>query len=350
MARSNRKSNRNSSARPVGRPVVSSAQPVDRVVERDATDAGAKPIANVETFAPSTPGQPPTPAETHSLPETSVTERLDQLAEMIGRLDGKLTNLSVSSGMRIEDSADEHREAMRAELERLKDRLDAAAAANHELRQQNEDLAAQLAQSGVRQTVRRDSAIDETMTWEQRKELIFQQMETDSFDAEAFVAQLPTVNPSSGAIASELAVSIGPIEFVREVTDHLRQAELLAERRGEELAELRILLHQQAEDRQAGVVVGAAAIAGMFDSDELVQQERERLQALQAEWEDKFRQAEIAASLERAKLARERQELARRTAEVEEKLEDMQRHQVQKTEPDRGSRRWLAELGLGSRS
>ena len=48
----------------------------------------------------------------------------------------------------------------------------------------------------------------------------------------------------------------------------------------------------------------------MIDENELVVQERERLQMLQVEWEEKFREGEIQASLERAKLSRERQELA----------------------------------------
>ena len=95
------------------------------------------------------------------------------------------------------------------------------------------------------------------------------------------------------------------------------------------------------------MAIGAAAIAEMIDSDELVQQERERLQLLQAEWEEKFRQGEIEASLERAKLSRERQELAKKQAELEEQLEHARRESRHANENGSASkRRWLVKLGL----
>ena len=88
----------------------------------------------------------------------------------------------------------------------------------------------------------------------------------------------------------------------------------------------------------------------MLDSDELVQQERERLQMLQAEWQEKFRQGEIEASLERAKLSRERQELAKKQDELQERLERNQREarqaQGKKGSSSASSGRWLAKLGL----
>ena len=116
-----------------------------------------------------------------------------------------------------------------------------------------------------------------------------------------------------------------------------------------EIMELRVLLSQQSSNIGA-VAVGAAAIAENLDGDELIQQEREKLQALQAEWRDKLRQAEIDLSIERARIARQR-------AEVEEKVSayDSARAQHkaddnagtsggQPKQPTRG--RWLARLGL----
>ena len=118
------------------------------------------------------------------------------------------------------------------------------------------------------------------------------------------------------------------------------------ERRDEEIHELRSLLEEQSGTRGDGVAVGAAAIAEMLDADELVQQERERLQALQQQWEEKFRESEIEASLERAKLSRERLELARKNSELEERLEHLRREARQAEETGPSSRRWLAKLGL----
>ena len=98
-----------------------------------------------------------------------------------------------------------------------------------------------------------------------------------------------------------------------------RRDEELKER-SQQIRELQSLLDQQSETRDGGIAIGAAAITQMFDADELVRDERERLQQMQEEWEDKFRQAEIEASLERAKLSRERQELAKKMSELEEQL------------------------------
>lgn len=95
------------------------------------------------------------------------------------------------------------------------------------------------------------------------------------------------------------------------------------------------------------MAVGAAAIAQMMDRDELIMEERQRLQELQTEWETKFRQIEIAASIERASLARDRQQLERRNVELEEQLAHLKRElrQEEITGPNQ-SRRWLAKLGL----
>lgn len=115
-----------------------------------------------------------------------------------------------------------------------------------------------------------------------------------------------------------------------------------------EIGELQFLLQQRSETPGGNVAFGAAAIASIVDSDELVMEERQRLQQLKSDWEDKFRQAEIEASLERAKLSRERQELARRTEELEEELDRLKRAERNEHRDQPTGRRWLAELGLNS--
>ncbi len=85
-----------------------------------------------------------------------------------------------------------------------------------------------------------------------------------------------------------------------------------------------------------------------MDHDELIIQERERLQHAQEEWREKLRQAEVEISLERARIARERTEL-------QEKQHALEKQAAQQAPPSSdgktaeklGSRgRWLTRLGL----
>jgi hypothetical protein len=60
-----------------------------------------------------------------------------------------------------------------------------------------------------------------------------------------------------------------------------------------------------------------------------------------------MREAEITASLERAKLSRERQELAKHQAELDEELAHLRREfRHQGDTKDTANRRWLVKLGL----
>jgi len=207
-----------------------------------------------------------------------------------------------------------------------------------QLRAQNSDLASQLASSCVRETVATSvSGTSDALSWDDRKQLILQQMEDDSFDAEAFVESLSAETEDE---------SINPLEYVRQlhVTLENREAEIAC--REQEIRELRCLLDQQSETLQSGVAIGAAAIAENIDSDELIQEERKRLHSLQREWEEKLRDEEIKSSLERAKIARERQELAHKQAELEEQVIHHQRESLQQQGGGPRSRRWLAQLGL----
>ena len=218
------------------------------------------------------------------------------------------------------------------EAERLRQKIQRLESENSELHSQNEELAAKIATSKIQETAPKNSLeAGEMLSWEERKRLILLQMEEDSFDANQFAASL------SDEIKSGKET---PGAFI----DRLR---LEIEHRDEEIAELRNLLAQQAETRSDGTAIGASAIAGMLDADELIIQERGKLQQLQAEWEDKFREGEIEASLERAKLSRERQEVSAKKQELELQLEQLQREYRQASAAGgSSSRRWLAKLGL----
>lgn len=212
-----------------------------------------------------------------------------------------------------------------------------------DLEGQNSDLASRVANSSVRQTVACvDSGSSDALSWEDRKQLILQQMEQDCFDAEAFVEELAADSKAETFDPAE----VDPADFIEQLRDEVLGTRSELERRDAEIHELRSLLDSQSETRDGGVAIGAAAIAELVDSDELVQQERERLQELQKQWEEKFRETEIEASLERAKLSRERLELARKNAELEEQLEHLRREARHDEETGPSSRRWLAKLGL----
>ncbi len=196
-----------------------------------------------------------------------------------------------------------------------------------DLREQNADLATQLARlqmagSHIVPHLNLSKLNQESMTWEQRKRLILQQLENET-------------------------AATNPEEYQNhrnEVEEILRTTQAEIDRREAEIAELKSIVQQQSNTHE-GLAIGAAAIAQMLDSDELVKLEREKLVGIQKEWETKLREAEIEMSLERAKLSRER-------AELEERL----RNPVEAAKPatpepvvtidGKPVRRWLEHLGL----
>jgi hypothetical protein len=226
-----------------------------------------------------------------------------------------------------------------AEIERLRDQVIDLQALVADLEQQNSDLASQLATRCVESSISNvHSHSNETLTWEERKQLMLREMEAESFDAEAFMEDLNVQVDDP---------TLDPVRFVEQLQVELDRRDEELKERSQQIRELQYLLDQQSETRDGGIAIGAAAITQMFDTDELVREERERLQQMQEEWEDKFRQAEIEASLERAKLSRERQEVAKAMIELEEQLAHAKREARHGNPNEEGpSRRWLAKLGL----
>jgi hypothetical protein len=245
------------------------------------------------------------------------------------------------------DTLSEQADLISPEILRLEEELQSERMRSHELQTQNEALAAELAASGVSRTVSDTQGCDDSMSWEERKAKILEQMEKDDFNAESF---LESLSQTSQEIAASIDPdwSNNPVAFIDDLVDRLAEAEKTIADRNAEIHELQILLQNRADTRNDNVAFGAAAIAGMVDSDELVIAERQRLAELKTEWEDKFRTAEIEVSLERAKLSRERQALARRAEELEEQIEQLQKEKRDAREYPQSGRRWLAELGLQS--
>ncbi len=218
------------------------------------------------------------------------------------------------------------------ECHRLQESVLELDAANAELHTQNDELAARIASSRVQETTPKDSLeASEMLSWEERKKLILLQMEEGTFDADQFASSLHSEFQTSKDT---------PETFIERLRSEI-------ECRDQEIVELRNLLDQQSETRSDGTAIGALAIADILDADELIQQEREKLQKLQVDWQEKFREGEIEASLERAKLSRDRQEVLEKKTELELQLEYVQREYRQRNSAHGGtSRRWLTKLGL----
>jgi myosin heavy subunit len=281
-----------------------------------------------------------------TIPADEILDSLQLLLQRFDQLDGRLDDWSMRPFTEPSDAPASYEPISQEDLLHLQSTLDEAWRANEELRHQNEQLAAQLAQSNVQKTVRSASGgSDESLSWEERKALMMRQMEDDTFDADAFVSALATVTHTHG---KESSTPPTPIEFVDSLIQRIELAEQTIRNRDDEIGELKMLLANQSNTRNNGTAIGAAAIASMIDTDELVMEERARLQQLKNDWEDKFRQSEIEASLERAKLSRERQEIAKRQQELEDQLAELQREKRDTPTPAKTGRRWLTELGLGN--
>jgi len=348
MARRNRKRNRSAAAKPArSKPDADAVRPPTS----DCVAVLVAPEDAAETIETSGTTDTTETIDTAVVPDAAVNEvghnsvmaaiaaNADLLQQLIGRIDGLQPRESIPPADPSPFSDERIGDATRPTNDRRDQEIAALTFQVDELTQQNHELASRIADDSVRETVASNGESRETLSWDERKAIILQQMNDDSFDADAFVSEL------TPDVASEKS---DPVTMLRDLVENLRRRDEEIDRQRDELRELRGLLQHQSETREGGVAIGAAAIAGMIDQDELVRNERERLTELQAEWEDKFRQSEIEASLERAKLSRERQEVARKINELDEQLEHIRREdQVnQETGSSGTSRRWLAKLGL----
>jgi chromosome segregation ATPase len=210
------------------------------------------------------------------------------------------------------------------EMEDLKRRFEMAVQDLRELKTKNVELTEQLskAQHAPKAAA---TAAGGGNDWESMKKRLMAEMDSD-FD-----------ESKQGQKADKLTV-----ENAIKITD-----DVVAEK-DREITELRQMLDSQA--KQVGdVAVGAAAVAQMLDTDELVKQEREALKRLQDQLREQLRQAELETSVERARLARER-------AEIEEKLRSFEAEKANMPAASGGAsgdvtktsarRKWLTRLGI----
>jgi len=323
----------------------------------DVETAGDEPLlsgtSNEDLWPhPETDMEPESAPAEHDLAQArSVLAAVESNGELLRQLTEQMTgvceglqnqfHLANIPAQRVSD------EANNAEIHGLRKTVADLEVQVAELEQQNSDLAAQVASSTIRENVTAGGAERETLSWAERKELILQQLEADSFDAEAFAAELGGQRQCSEAATRFDIESESPQQYVQRLCARLSQLEDDLAVRENEIRDLQHLLEVRPASCGEDLAAGAASIAERFDCDELLQQERQRLKELQLEWEEKFRQSEIEASLERAKLSRERQELAARQKEVDAELERLRRRVHQESEKER-PRKWLSQLGLAS--
>lgn len=132
------------------------------------------------------------------------------------------------------------------------------------------------------------------------------------------------------------------------IAETIRQTDAIVEAKNNEIEELQRLLSEQSGNI-GDVAIGAAAIAQMFDSDELIRQERDSLREMQEKLREQLSKAEIDLSVERAKLARERSVLEEKMRLYEnEKASTPDAPLTPGDKSKQGSNRgrWLSRLGL----
>ena len=202
------------------------------------------------------------------------------------RLEGWLREAESKAGQGLDPTAAQ-------ELNDLKRRLELAMQDCRDLKNKNAELARQVDASRAGGGV--VAAVDGAMDWESQKRRMLAQLEADFDDNDE--------EQQKQKLSIEEA-----IQKTNQVVAHKEQ-ELAA--KDQEIEELRRVLENQASSI-GDVAVGASAIAGVLDNDELVRQERESLKKLQDNLREQLRQAEIELSMERAKIARQRAEMEER--------------------------------------
>ncbi len=248
--------------------------------------------------------------------KTQHQEELKKLQSQCDSLSGKLAEAEarLKESAKSESAKDDGSARKNEDLQR---RFEMAVEEVRELKRANAELEARSTRRSDAPPAKATAGIG--LDWETQKQRLLASLEADDRDDREAVAERQT------------------IEGTIRITDQI------VAQKDREIAELK---KQLAEAASAGPAVNEADLAEVFNQDELIGQERERLKQSQAEWREKIGKAEISISVERAKIARER-------AELEEKLRIFQREQqarLPNEPPTEGGKpprsRWLARLGL----
>ena len=221
----------------------------------------------------------------------------------------RVSQLEEATSVRVDED-------MQQRLEDLQRRFEMAVDDVRQLKQANSKLQVQLEKAPVQ---RGATAASEGQDWQSLKARLLASLESEETDTTPTPARLEELVQVEETISiTDQVVAEKDREIVRLQT---------------ELSSVRA----NSTDRSAR----EEAIATLMDQDELVQAERSRLETLQAEWREKLRAAELEISVQRATLAR-------KEAEIQQKLTEME-HATSKASPaadGKPRRRWLSALGL----
>ena len=242
--------------------------------------------------------------------EAELQRKLDAALQREEQLQRELAERRSVAAQRGDESGDdEYRRRYEMALEDIE-----------EMKAEKDELRQQLAAAAENAPTATASGSGGTLDWEAEKQRILASLESD-YDGED----------------EEEAAEKLTIEEVIQTTERS-----LSEK-AREVEELKHLLENQSGNLDS-MAVGAAALGEMLDQDAVVMEERERLKAMQDEWQEKFRKAEVDISVERAKIARERAEIEEKLRTLEEYGGDQTDGGKQPEKPVRG--RWLERLGL----
>ncbi|MBI2826087.1 MAG: hypothetical protein HYX69_15490 [Planctomycetia bacterium] len=241
-----------------------------------------------------------------------LTAQRDELARRLEKAEHAAAEASKSA-------AGEEDAARQRELVDLKQRYEMAVNDIRELRKQNADLERRSAANA-----RAAGVPGLSMDWETQKQRLLASLEEDDGDEEHKVERL-------------------------QMQDVVRTTDAIVREKESEIDELKRRIDEHGGGPSAASVA-AARIEDVFDKDEVVHRERERLKQLETEWENKLRQAEIELSVQRAQVARARAELDEKQRAFDEQLAQ-QPVGPSSSEPGGKTKKqprgkWLARLGL----
>lgn len=228
----------------------------------------------------------------------------DELAKRLAAAEAKIKE-QASSGV-VDATA-------KSDLQR---RFEMAVEELRELKHTNAELESKLKSRGSSAV----PAVGGAMDWEAQKQRLLASLEADDDDRAEAVAEHSS------------------IEGTIRITDQI------VAQKDQEIAELKELLEQNANALPAATG-DPAAIAELLNGDEIIRQEREKLQQAQAEWREKIGQAEVDISVQRAKIARDRSELEGKNRQYQAEQERRANEETGGAGKPAGGR-WLARLGL----
>jgi chromosome segregation ATPase len=207
-----------------------------------------------------------------------------------------------------------------SDSEDLQGRLELALDEVRELKRANSDLKSKLDKARTAPGAAAPAAPGGGLDWEAQKQRLLASLEADDED-----------EPDEERAAEKATIK-----------ETIRATDLAIAKKDEEIAELRREVDQLSADSH-GI---SDATAALLDADEIIRQERERLVQLQAEWRDRIGKAEMELSVERARLGRDRAEMADKLQQMGPTA-NMRPSAPDPNDPGKAGRgRWLSRLGL----